>query len=83
MTDFLLRSRISSKDHDVELFQNVGESLLQGMSNSLTISSTKASLKRRQGDGMLDESENDDSVAETERKAVLIIYLSLFGFNVH
>lgn len=32
---------------------------------------------------MLDESENDDSVAETERKAVLIIYLSLFGFNVH
>lgn len=84
MTDFLLRSGISSKDHDVELFQNVGESLLQGMSNSLTISSTKASLSlRRQGDGMLDESENDDSVAETERKAVLIIYLSLFGFNVH
>ena len=73
MTDFLLRSGISSKDHDVELFQNVGESLLQGMSNSLIMSSTKASLERGQGDGLLDESENDDSVAEAERKAVLII----------
>lgn len=73
MTDFLLRSGISSKDKDVELFQNVGGSLLQGMSNSLIISSTKASFERGQGDGKLDESKNDDSAVEAERKAVMII----------
>ena len=69
MTDFIT-SQASAEGQDVDLVQNIGGSLLQGMSNSLSTSAKKAVGYEKPKVGQ-DTMENEDEV-NTERKQVTV-----------
>ena len=69
MTDFIT-SQISADVQDVDLVQDIGGSLLHGMSNSLSKSAKKANVYTEQTVGK-DKMEDGDSV-ETEKIQVII-----------
>jgi len=64
MTDFIT-SQASAETQDVDLVQNIGGSLLQGMSNSLSTSAKKA-VRYEQPKVGQDRIEDEDDV-DTER----------------
>ena len=72
MTEFL-SSQVGSEGQDIELVQNIGESLLQGMSNSLSASSLRATPDTGQTDEEVDEAENENRV-KVRRKQVVISF---------
>lgn len=67
MTDFIT-SQASAEGQDVDLVQNIGGNLLQGMSNSLSTSAKKAVVFEEPKVGQ-DTIEDEDDVV-TERKQV-------------
>jgi len=67
MTDFIT-SQASAEGQDVDLVQNIGGNLLQGMSNSLSTSAKKAVVYEEPKVGQ-DTIEDEDDVV-TERKQV-------------
>ena len=67
MTDFIT-SQASAEGQDVDLVQNIGGNLLQGMSNSLSTSSKKAVVYEEPKVGQ-DTTEDKDDV-DFERKQV-------------
>lgn len=67
MTDFIT-SQTSAEGQDVDLVQNIGGNLLQGMSNTLSTSAKKAvGFEEPQAGQDTIEDEND---VDTERKQV-------------
>lgn len=67
MTDFIT-SQASAEGQDVDLVQNIGGNLLQGMSNSLSTSAKNAVVFEEPKVGQ-DTIEDEDDVV-TERKQV-------------
>ena len=67
MTDFIT-SQASAEGQDVDLVQNIGGNLLQGMSNSLSTSAKKAIVFEEPKLGQ--DSTEDENDADTERKQV-------------
>lgn len=67
MTDFIT-SQASAEGQDVDLVQNIGGNLLQGMSNSLSTSAKKAIVFEEPKVGQ--DSTEDENDADTERKQV-------------
>ena len=67
MTDFIT-SQASAEGQDVDLVQNIGGNLLQGMSNSLSTSAKKAIVFEKPKVGQ--DSTEDENDADTERKQV-------------
>ena len=65
MTDFIT-SQISAEGKNVDLVQDIGGNLLQGMSNSLSTSAQKATAYKEQ---TVEELKDEDNV-DTERKQV-------------
>ena len=67
MTDFI-SSQVRSEGMDVELVQDVGGSLLQGMSNTLSTSAPRAGKETETTDRK--DKALDGDVVEVERKQV-------------
>ena len=67
MTDFL-SSQVNTEGQNVDLIQDVGGSLLQGMSNSLSASAPRASSNAEKLDEN-DQAEDEDSVEEDRKQA--------------
>ena len=67
MTDFIT-SQASAEGQDVDLVQNIGGNLLQGMSNSLSTSAKKAIVFEEPKVGQ--DSTEDENDVDTERKQV-------------
>ena len=67
MTDFIT-SQASAEGQDVDLVQNIGGNLLQGMSNSLSTSAKKAIVFEESKVGQ--DSTEDENDVDTERKQV-------------
>ena len=72
MTNFIT-SQLSAEAQDIDLVQDIGGNLLQGMSNSLSTSAKKAVVNEEQSTG-IDKIENIHvDTVEMKRKQVLII----------
>ena len=67
MTDFIT-SQASAAGQDVDLVQNIGGNLLQGMSNSLSTSVKKAVRFEESKVGQ--DTTEDENDVDTERKQV-------------
>lgn len=68
MTDFI-SSQVGNEEQDVDLVQDIGGSLLQGMSNSLSASAPRARSDPAQTDGKDEES---GKVAEKKQVNILL-----------